>query len=295
MTLRRRVSSRLVSSVCVLALLVGCAGHKPRPERLIIGSADNVFSSLLARLYAGALRSSGFIVDTNFELSTRQKYLDAIDQNQASIVPDLMGSLLAYLDPASKAMKPEEVFSKLNSALPEGLSVGDYTPAGDTQVIAMSRELAQQWKVNAISDLQEHCAALKAVWLAAEVATQRAISAINIGQGCVMSEPKSVVTPAEVSSAATGNEAYIFWATELTVQPGDSDLVVLRDDGQYFRAENIVPIFRKGALTDLAQTAVNKVAGELSTGDLANMIRQITSEGLNPEVVAQRWLAQHLF
>ncbi len=72
-----------------------------------------------------------------------------------------------------------------------------------------------------------------------------------------------------------------------------ADLIMLTDGKPaLIRAENIVPLYRRNALTERQLLAVNEVAGVLDTTALIGMRRQVAA-GADPAAVAAGWLAEH--
>ena len=69
-------------------------------------------------------------------------------------------------------------------------------------------------------------------------------------------------------------------------------VVVLADKSSLIRAENVVPLYRRNVLDERQVLALNEIAGELDTGSLADMLRQVT-EGADPGAVASAWLDAH--
>ena len=99
----------------------------------------------------------------------------------------------------------------------------------------------------------------------------------------------------------TGNEEilpYIDRILEETLEPGSEirgfeNLVALADGKPaLIRAENVVPLYRRNALSERQLLAVNEVAGVLDTAALAGMRRQVAG-GADPQAVAGGWLAEH--
>jgi glycine betaine/choline ABC-type transport system substrate-binding protein len=82
------------------------------------------------------------------------------------------------------------------------------------------------------------------------------------------------------------------WTT--TTDPDvPADLVVLADRRpELVQAENVVPLYRRNALTDRQVLALNEVAGELDTAALTDMRRQV-AKGADPGQVAGAWLSDH--
>jgi glycine betaine/choline ABC-type transport system substrate-binding protein len=70
------------------------------------------------------------------------------------------------------------------------------------------------------------------------------------------------------------------------------DAVVLSDRTSLIRAENVVPLYRRNVLSEQQVLALNQIAGELDTGAMADMRRQI-SDGADPGAVAGAWLDAH--
>ena len=82
------------------------------------------------------------------------------------------------------------------------------------------------------------------------------------------------------------------WTT--TADPAvPGDLVSLADGKPALvQAENVVPLYRRNALSDRQLLAINEVAGVLDTAALADMRRQVAG-GADPQAVAGGWLAEH--
>jgi hypothetical protein len=71
-----------------------------------------------------------------------------------------------------------------------------------------------------------------------------------------------------------------------------ADAVVLGDRTSLIRAENVVPLYRRNALSEIQLLALNEVAGVLDTAALVQMRRQLAS-GDDPAHIADGFLAEH--
>ena len=58
------------------------------------------------------------------------------------------------------------------------------------------------------------------------------------------------------------------------------------------RAEVLVPVYRSAALSRDDVKTINKVAGEITTGDLATMAARV-QRGDDPRELAVTWLGEH--
>ena len=93
-------------------------------------------------------------------------------------------------------------------------------------------------------------------------------------------------------AALRARELTTAWTT--TADPAiPSDLVALADGKPaLIQAENVVPLYRRNALSDRQLLAINEVAGVLDTAALAEMRRQV-ARGADPQAVAGAWLGEH--
>ena len=58
------------------------------------------------------------------------------------------------------------------------------------------------------------------------------------------------------------------------------------------RAQNLVPVYRTAALTRSEVKQINRVAGEITTADLAELARRADA-GAKPRDLAAGWLGEH--
>ena len=58
------------------------------------------------------------------------------------------------------------------------------------------------------------------------------------------------------------------------------------------RAQNLVPVYRTAALTRSEVKQINRVAGEITTADLAELARRADA-GTKPRDLAAGWLGEH--
>jgi len=88
-------------------------------------------------------------------------------------------------------------------------------------------------------------------------------------------------------------QAAVLTAPAALLPDGAGDLVAVADPGYAFRAQNVVPLFRQGALTGTQIKKLNYVAGELNTDELTTMIREIRDDHADPAATANAWLDKH--
>ncbi|WP_102416903.1 glycine betaine ABC transporter substrate-binding protein [Mycobacterium sp. 4858] len=281
-------TGRLAASLLAVILVVagcGTGGHAARPE-LVVGSSADPESALLAGVYVAALRSYGFPA----RAETAENPMARLDSGAFTVVPALTGRELQSLQPGAAALSDAEVYRAMVAALPEGVAAGDYTTAAeDKPVLLVTGSTAGAWggsDVSAdLSALPKHCAGL----VVGTVAGRPAPSTVGT---CRLPVPREFPDQTTMFAAVRAGQLTAGWTT--TADPGlPADLVALADGKPALvRAENVVPLYRRNALSDRQLLAINEVAGVLDTAALVDMRRQVGG-GADPQAVAGGWLAEH--
>lgn len=267
----------------MLLTVAGCAAaNHDRRQELVVGSSADAQSTLLAAIYVAALRSYGFAA----RAETAPDPMAKLDSGAFTVVPAFTGQLLAALQPGASALSDKQVYQAMNSALPEGIAAGDYTTAAeDKPALVVTSATAQAWGGSDLSLLLRHCDGLV-------VGTVKGFRAPATVGSCRLSAPREFPDDTTLFAALRAGELAAAWTA--TADPGiPTDLVALADGKDaLIRAENVVPLYRRNALTDRQLLAINEIAGVLDTAALTDMLRKVAA-GADPQAVAGAWLAEH--
>lgn len=273
---------RLAALLASLLVLVGCASGAGNPE-LVVGSKSDADSRLLAALYVSALRSYGF--PTRAE--TAADPMAKLDSGAFLVVPGYTGQVLRSLQPGASVLADKPVYQAMNAALPEGVAAGDYaTAAEDKPTLVVTGATSQAWGGSDLSLLSGHCDGLRPGFVTGWQPPQAVGS-------CRLTAPREFPDDATMFAALRAGELTAAWAT--TADPGiPSDLIALADGSKnaLIQAENVVPLYRRNALSTRQLLAINEIAGVLDTAALADMRRKVAA-GADPQVVADGWLGEH--
>jgi glycine betaine/choline ABC-type transport system substrate-binding protein len=280
----------LLCAVVVVAAgllgLAGCAGQRRVAPELVVGSKPDPESVLLADIYVAALRSYGFAARSE----TADDPMAKLDSGEFTVVPAFTGKVLNTLQPGAAVLSDAKVYRAMIAALPEGVLAGDYTTAAeDKPAVLVTGATAKAWggqDLSAdLSALPKHCDGL-AIGI---VSGARAPASVG---SCRLPGPREFPDGTAMLAALRSGELTAAWTT--TANPDTpADLVVLADNKPaLIRAENVVPLYRRNALSDRQLLAINEVAGVLDTAALADMRRRVAA-GADPQAVAGGWLAEH--
>jgi glycine betaine/choline ABC-type transport system substrate-binding protein len=266
----------------VAILVVAACGGRHGVRELVVGSTPDAASTVLAELYAGALRSFG----APARVEPSPDPLSELGTGGDDVAPGFTGRVLQTFAPGATALSDEQVYRAMVAALPEGVAAGDFAAsAQDTPTVAVTRPTASAWGGRELATLVRHCPELAL----GKVTGTRVPAALG---GCTPPKPREFIDDAALFGALRAGVINAAWTT--TADPGvPGDVVVLADSApSLVRAENVVPLYRRNELNEREVLAVDEVAGEFDTAALADMRRQV-SAGANPHQVAEAWLAEH--
>lgn len=268
---------RVLASVLLVLVIAGCGGQPP-PAPMMVGVGSGSESALVGQLYAAALRYYG----THAEVTSVSGALDALDSGEVTVLPGFTGQLLRLFDPDAVAHADEQVYRDLVSVLPEGVSAGDYTmSAQDKPAVVVTEATASAWGGTDLSAVRRNCGKV----LPGAVAGSHTPSSIGI---CVPRKVREFADQESLFAALRQGAINAAWAT--TADPDiPSEFVVMADRTGLIRAENLVPLYRRNALTERQILALNEIAGVLDTGSLADMRRKVAA-GADPRAVADEFL-----
>ncbi|HEV7419520.1 MAG TPA: glycine betaine ABC transporter substrate-binding protein [Mycobacterium sp.] len=271
---------RRLAVAFVALLIAGCGGHAGAPS-IAVGAGDEPESTLLAQVYAAALRYYG----SPAHVESSPDPVADLDTGDVMVVPGFTGRLLKRFDPDSTARADEQVYRSMISALPEGIAAGDYTKsAQDKPALAVTEATVRAWDGRDVTALVRKCGELK-VGAVARVDTPAAVGT------CRLPAVREFPDAATLFASLRAGQVNAAWTSTAAANPPDA-AVVLSDRTSLIRAENVVPLYRRNELTEQQVLALNQIAGELDTEALADMRRQI-ADGTDPGAVAGAWLDDH--
>jgi len=297
---RTLLSALAVTSVLALSACGGGGGDPlsgggdnkgSSGSEVIVGSADFTESQLIASIYSQALQAAGVPTKEQFNIGSREVYIQALKDSSIDLVPEYTGAFLSYLDPKSTAATPQAVQSELATKLPAGTAMLTPSPAEDKDVVAVTQATADKYKLKTISDLKP---------VAGELVLGGPPEWKTRTQGVVGLRDVYGLNFKDFVSLDAGGTLTMTALTNGQIQAGDlfstdpglhaNHLVALEDDKNLFAAENVVPLIKSGKQNDTITKTLNAVSAKLTTDDLINMNAE-AAKGTNLSDIAKKWLA----
>jgi osmoprotectant transport system substrate-binding protein len=260
-------------------------------SQIIVGSADFTESQLVGSIYSQALQAKGLEVKEQFNIGSREVYIQALKDGSIDLVPEYSGALLSYLDPKSTASAPDAVSSELKGKLPSGISMLTPSPAEDKDVVAVTKATADKYKLKKVSDLAPVAGELILGGPPEWKTRQQGVVGLKDVYGINFKEFVSLDAGGTLTMTALTN-GQIQAGDLFSTDPGlvSNNLVALEDDKNLFAAENVVPLIKSAKQNDEVTKTLDAVSAKLTTDDLISMNAE-AAKGTNLSDIAKKWLA----
>jgi osmoprotectant transport system substrate-binding protein len=293
----------LVSAVAVGAVvaLAGCASGDPLDdggssegsETIVIGSQDYYSNEIIAEIYAQALENGGLTVDRQFRIGQREAYLPEIESGDIDVFPEYTGSLLQALEADAPGGTPDEVYTALEAALPDGVRVLDRADATDQNSWTVTQAFADTYGLTDI-------ASLTAVTEPITVGGNSELETRPYGPTTLKEKYGIEIagfTPVEDSGGPLTVKALVDNKIQLaniyTADPNieSNNLVALDDPDNLFFPDNVVPVVSE-KVDDVAAEILNEVSAALDTETLVALNAQSVNDEAAADTVATEWLTE---
>jgi osmoprotectant transport system substrate-binding protein len=290
---------------CIGILLVSACAFDPQASRsasvlvddaITVGSFDFPESELLAEIYALALEDRGFEVERMAGIGPREVVQPALAAGLLEFVPEYSGTALQFVTLGKS--KPVPDVDTTHDALVKALAGGplvalEPSPAQDKNAFVVTRETADKYRLEAISDLRE--VAPKLTFGGPPECPTRpfCLPGLEKVYGLRFGSFISLDAGGPLTHDALQND-YVDVALLFTTDPQlvGGNLVELIDDRRLQPAENVTPVVRREVIVrggPELKAVVNHVSGQITTATL----RQLTARaaaGIDVSRVAREWI-----
>ncbi|GIH92546.1 ABC transporter substrate-binding protein [Planobispora siamensis] len=267
----------------------GAASAPASGGKVVVGSANFPENVLLAEIYSQALTAKGVQVEEKLNIGSREVLYDQVKSGGLTILPEYIGSLLAYVDKEATAKSKDDVVAALKEKLPAELEVLEPAAAEDNNSLTVTKATAQKDGLTTIEDL-------------AKVAKNYSVGGPPEFQSRQEQNFKDTYGLEFKEWKKTG-DATADAIKDGTVQVGNvfttdpkiviNDLVSLQDTKNAFAAENITPLVNKAGVNDTVRTTLNAISAKLDTAGLVALMKRVAVDKEDADAVAKDWLTQN--
>ena len=256
-------------------------------ETIVVGSQGYYSNEIIAEIYAQALEGAGFTVETKLNIGQRDAYMPEVESGEIDVFPEYTGSLLEYLSEDDvDVTSPEDVYSALTEALPEGLTALDYAEASDQDTYTVLKSFAEANNLKTIEDLKN---VTSQVTIGAPPEfEQRPYNPAAAKEVYGVDLAFSATGPTTLESLLAGE---IQVADIYTADPAfeTEDIVALEDPKNLIISSNVVPIVASD-IADKVSEVLNAISAKLTAEELVSLNVLSTVEQPSSADIAKKWL-----
>jgi osmoprotectant transport system substrate-binding protein len=277
----------------------GSATTAAAKPNIVVGSEKFSDSIIANEIYAKALEAKGYKVTRKFRLGTREVYEPALERGEINFVVDYAATMVEFINKNAGEASPDAAatVAKLNTHLTaKGLTALDPAPALNANAFAVTKANADKYHLTKLSDLKPLASQWK-LGAPPECATRKfcGLGLKNVyGLTFKQYVPLDFDGPLTKGALKKGDvQVGLLGTVDPTVD--DDGFVILTDDKHLQNADNYTPIMQTKIVNDELKTLVNKISAQLTTKELAQLLKRSDVGKEDPEVVADSWVTSHGF
>lgn len=279
-----------VLSVGLGLLLVGCGNTSE--ETIRVGSKDFTENEIVAEVYSLALEDAGYHVERVFDVAGSLIHSSIIN-DEIDLYPEYTGTGLLVNLKAEVQTDPETVYETVKAGYEEEFDLTwlDYAPASDGQGIVVRTEVAEEYGIYTISDLQKNADKLRFASQGEVDQREDGIPMLEKVYGEFNWASSNVYDNGLKYEILKNDEADVTVAYTTEGNLVDEDFTLLEDDKQAWPPYNLAPVIRQDVLTEHEDIAdiLNKVNEQIDTETLIQLNAKVDLDKEEASVVAQEF------
>ncbi len=319
----RLFSKMMIPIVVMLGLVLGPAGiviaQDGETPTITVGSKNYTEQLILGEMLSLMLEDAGYDVDRQLNLAGTAVVHEGLVAGEIDTYVEYTGTALLLLGqelptaagssatPASGSATPagglatptpsvaEQVYSSVTAAYPEQFGAAWLDPLGfnNTFALAVTRETAEEYDLQTISDLQGIAGELTIGADPEFVAREDALPGLQAAYGIEFGNVQSLDVGLLYSAVDEG-EVDISAAASTDGRIPALDLVLLEDDLGFFPPYFAAPVVRQELLDQAPEVAdiLNQLAGVIDDQTMQGLNAQVDGGGLEPPEVARTFLVE---
>jgi len=296
---------RAVLATVVLTLAAGACGKSTtssqggKKPKISIASTNVGENTIIAQMYAEALKNKGYPVVTRLNLGAHEVLVPALERGEVDIYPAYLATDLEQYDKSAGLATPDvnDDITKLRQQLkPHGLTALDPSPAADQNGFAVTKATADKDHLTKMSDLAPFASRM-VIGAGPECRTRPfCLPGLQKTYGLNFKDFKTLDSCGPLTKNALENGSIdigLVCTTDGSIPV--KGFVLLQDDKRLQLADNIVAIVRNQYATGEVATVLNDIDAKLTTADLIDLNRRADVNHEDPDALAVGWLRDHGF
>ena len=264
-----------------------------------IGSKDFTEEFIVAEMYAQLLEKAGFIVERKLNLGGTPIAQTAIVNGDIDLYPEYTSTGLLTVLKMQPIQDPNQIFAAVKKGYEDQFKLTwlQSSPFNDTQALAMTQAVSDQYGIKTYSDLSQKASSLVLGGPAEFIDREDGIKGLQKAYGGFQFK--------DIKQLGTGSlryQALLDKQVDVVVAFGTdgaikgNNLVLLKDDKIFYPVYNVAPVVRQDTLLKYPKIAdvLNKLAPMLTDDVMSGLNWQVDGpDKKEPAAVAKAFLQQN--
>jgi len=264
-----------------------------------IGSKDFTEEFIVAEMYAQLLEKAGFTVERKLNLGGTPIAQTAIVNGDIDLYPEYTSTGLLTVLKMQPIQDPNQIFAVVKKGYEDQFKLTwlQSSPFNDTQALAMTQAVSDQYGIKTYSDLSQKASSLVLGGPAEFIDREDGIKGLQKAYGGFQFK--------DIKQLGTGSlryQALLDKQVDVVVAFGTdgaikgNNLVLLKDDKIFYPVYNVAPVVRQDTLLKYPKIAdvLNKLAPMLTDDVMSGLNWQVDGpDKKEPAAVAKAFLQQN--
>lgn len=292
--MKKRVISVLVV-LTIMMSLTACASNEGNNKKdgegatIVVGSKSFTEGNLLSELYALALEHNGFKVERKFNIAGSVIH-QAILKDEIDVYPEYTGTALLSILKKPVMTGEKEVYDVVSKEYKDQFNLVwlEYAPMNDGQGLVLRTEVAEQYNIKTISDLQKHADKIRFASQGDFDERDDGIPALEKVYGPFNFASSVVFEDSLKYDVLKNNEADLAVAYTTEGALRDKAFTLLVDDGNVWPPYNAAPVVRGDILekNPKIESVLNKLSAQITTEIITELNARVDIDKEEMEEVA---------
>ena len=280
----------LIAATMLCTVLTGCGGSKKDAATIRVGSKDFTESLIVSEIYALALEDAGYTVERNLNIASSITHT-AITSGDIDLYPEYTGTGLLSVLQMEMSSDPDVVYETVKEAYDEQFNITwlDSTAINNTNGFAIRKEVADQYGIYTISDLQANADKIRVCSQGEFEYREDGLPGLAKLYGDFNFQSINVYDNGIKYQILESGEADVCPGYSTDAQLSDTEtFTYLEDDLHFFPPYYLAPIVRNEVLEanpDIADI-LNKVSAKLDTETIISLNAKVDIDKMEYDEVA---------
>lgn len=275
--MKKRILCILLAGAALASLTAcqgGTTGKEAEDKTIIVGSKGFTENLILSELYALALEDAGFQVEREFEVSNAVIH-EALCEGEIDLYPEYTGTALMTILGQPMVADEKEAYDTVKEmyASEYDLAVLDMSPASDGNSLAIRADVAQEYGIRTISDLQKKADKIRFGSTSDFYEREDGMLGLEKIYGEFAFASENSFDNSLKYQVMESDEVDCVPAYTTDAQLSSGEFVLLEDDKGLWPPYNVIPVMRQEILDQYPEAAevINGLSAAIDTETLTSL------------------------